>query len=68
MRKVPIATKADLDHAVTSANNAFRKWSNLSVNERESKLVAFAEAIHHHREELANLFTLEMGRPLKLAL
>ncbi|WP_077210384.1 aldehyde dehydrogenase family protein [Bacillus dakarensis] len=66
--QVPIATKADLDHAVTSANRAYRKWSMLSVNEREEKLVAFAEALHQHREELAKLFTLEMGRPLKLAL
>lgn len=66
--QVPIATKADLDQAVTSAKNAFRTWSVLPVDERESMLVAFADTIYQHRAELAELFTLEMGRPIKLAL
>ena len=66
--QVPIASKVDLDHAVEAAKKAFQKWTVLSVDDREAKLIAFADAIYQHREELAELFTLEMGRPIKLAL
>ena len=66
--QVPIASKVDLDHAVEAAKKAFQKWTVLSVDEREAKLVAFADAIYQHRKGLAELFTLEMGRPIKLAL
>ena len=66
--QVPIASKVDLDNAVEAAKKTFQKWTVLSVDEREAKLAAFADAIYQHREELAELFTLEMGRPIKLAL
>jgi acyl-CoA reductase-like NAD-dependent aldehyde dehydrogenase len=64
---VPVASKDDLNHAVKAAKDAFPNWAALSANEREAKLEAFADAIHNHRDELAKLFTLEMGRPINLA-
>jgi acyl-CoA reductase-like NAD-dependent aldehyde dehydrogenase len=65
---VPKATKDHLNHAVKAAKESFPKWCALSENERQAKLEAFADAIHQHRKEIAELFTLEMGRPYHSAL
>lgn len=62
---VPDADQRDLDNAVKAARTAFPTWSALSVEERGAKLEEFAEAFYQQKEELAKLFTLEMGRPLK---
>lgn len=63
--KVPNAGLSDLNNAVQAAREAFPSWSNLSVEERAAKLEEFAEAFYKQKDELAKLFTLEMGRPLK---
>lgn len=62
---VPESSKEDLNNAVKAARAAFPAWSALSVDERGALLVEFAEAFYQRKEELAKLFTLEMGRPLK---
>lgn len=63
--QVPCATKEHLNEAVSAARKAFPAWSALSVDERAEKIVQFAEAFYEKKDELARLFTLEMGRPLK---
>lgn len=65
---VPIATKSDLNDAVKAARESFPKWAALSQDERQAKLEVFADVISQNREEIAKLFTLEMGRPYNLAL
>jgi acyl-CoA reductase-like NAD-dependent aldehyde dehydrogenase len=66
--KVPDASKDDLNNAVKAAREAFPKWAALSVEERAAKLEEFADAFYQQRDELARLFTMEMGRPLNGAL
>lgn len=57
---------ADVNMAVDSARAAFqdRRWSGLDPSERKRVLLTFAEKIEHHREELALLETLDMGKPI----
>ncbi|WP_077213061.1 aldehyde dehydrogenase family protein [Bacillus dakarensis] len=62
--RVPVATQEHLNEAVAAAKSAFKSWSKLSVEERAAKIEAFADGIASRREELAKLFTLEMGRPI----
>ncbi|MFC4024019.1 aldehyde dehydrogenase family protein [Oceanobacillus longus] len=62
--QAPKAMKGDLDYAVKAARKAFIGWSNLPIEERANLLEQFADALLNHKEELANIFTLEMGRPL----
>ncbi|MGE7920535.1 aldehyde dehydrogenase family protein [Viridibacillus sp. NPDC093762] len=62
---VPNASEALLNDAVKAARAAFPSWSAMEIDERAELLTRFAGAIYANREELANLFTLEMGRPLK---
>lgn len=66
--QVPDATQEDLNNAVRAAREAFPKWAALSVDERAAKLEEFADAFSKRSEEIGNLFTLEMGRPLQGAI
>lgn len=63
--QVPHSDQNHLNSAVNAARNAFPAWSALSYEERVAKLEEFADAFYQHRDELARLFTLEMGRPLE---
>jgi len=64
---VPLASEADVNHAVTAARNAFLGWSATSVSER----VAFAKKIHEglaaRADEIAKTISTEMGSPLPLS-
>ena len=58
--------EADIDRAVASARAAFRKgsWANQPPKARKKVLLKFAELMIQHREELALLETLDMGKPI----
>jgi gamma-glutamyl-gamma-aminobutyraldehyde dehydrogenase/4-guanidinobutyraldehyde dehydrogenase/NAD-dependent aldehyde dehydrogenase len=58
---------ADVDAAVASARAAFedRRWSGKAPAERKRVLVRFADLMLEHRDELALLETLDMGKPIR---
>lgn len=60
----PVATKADLDRAVSAAREAFKSWGKASNEERKAAVNRIADKIHEHMEELAELLTREQGKPL----
>ncbi|KAL8858194.1 MAG: hypothetical protein Q9178_005206 [Gyalolechia marmorata] len=62
--EVPVSTQEDVDRAVTAARAAFKTWSKTSLEERGEKLVAFADAIDHYKDDFAKLLTAEQGKPL----
>jgi gamma-glutamyl-gamma-aminobutyraldehyde dehydrogenase len=61
---------ADIDAAVTSARAAFDdgRWAHQPPAVRKKVLQRFAEGILAHRDELALLETLDMGKPIRYAL
>ncbi|CAM3957578.1 NAD-dependent succinate-semialdehyde dehydrogenase [Saccharibacillus endophyticus] len=61
------ATEADAQAAVDAAYQAFSKWSALPANERSTLLLKWHALIAEHREELAEIMTLEQGKPLQEA-
>ncbi len=61
----PAATAEQLDAAISAAKDAFRGWSALGYERRQAYLNAYADALQAHRDELAQLLTLEQGKPLK---
>ena len=63
-----MSTKEDVDNAVSAARTAFKPWSQVPVEERKRKLVAFADGILEYKEEFAKLLTLEQGKPLSQSL
>jgi gamma-glutamyl-gamma-aminobutyraldehyde dehydrogenase/4-guanidinobutyraldehyde dehydrogenase/NAD-dependent aldehyde dehydrogenase len=58
---------ADVDAAVASARAAFedRRWAGKAPAERKRVLVRFADLMLEHRDELALLETLDMGKPIR---
>jgi acyl-CoA reductase-like NAD-dependent aldehyde dehydrogenase len=63
------AGPADVDRAVRAAREAFEdgRWSGRAAAERTRSILAFAEAIEAHSDELAELESLDNGKPVKLA-
>lgn len=66
---VPSADAYDVDRAVRGARAAFesRAWSGLEPRERGAALVRWADLLDLHRDELALLLSLEMGKPVLVA-
>ncbi|EHD1587584.1 CoA-acylating methylmalonate-semialdehyde dehydrogenase [Listeria monocytogenes] len=65
--QVPISTRAELDQAAVIAEQAFEKWSQVSVPRRARVLFSFQQLLTQHKEELARLITLENGKNLSEA-
>ncbi len=61
--------KEDIDRAVTAARNAFDKgpWRKMTPSERGKLMWKLADLIDQHTEELAQLESLDNGKPLAVA-
>ena len=68
--RVASCEAADADAAVQVARARFESgvWSRLAPVKRKQALLRFAALIEEHREELALLETLDMGKPITDAL
>ena len=61
-KQVRLASVADVDHAVQTANTAFAEWGAMSWAKRQNVLFNFREILHTRREELAAILTAEHGK------
>jgi acyl-CoA reductase-like NAD-dependent aldehyde dehydrogenase len=63
------AGKEDVDRAVATAREAFADgpWASLPASGRERLMIALAEAIEARAEELAQIESLDNGKPVNLA-
>ncbi|MGM9987201.1 MAG: aldehyde dehydrogenase family protein [Bacillaceae bacterium] len=59
------ASYADVDAAVEAAQNAFKTWKHVSIEERSKLLLQIADLIDENREHLAMVETLDNGKPLR---
>ncbi|MEQ8516449.1 MAG: aldehyde dehydrogenase family protein, partial [Chromatocurvus sp.] len=66
LARVPAADAQDVDRAVCAARDAFRSgiWSRITPSERARVLWRAADLIEAHIDELAELETLDQGKPL----
>ncbi|TLX59018.1 aldehyde dehydrogenase PuuC [Stutzerimonas nosocomialis] len=66
LAQVASCDRADADRAVVSARKAFESgvWSRLAPVKRKAVMIRFAGLLEAHREELALLETLDMGKPI----
>ncbi|TYQ21377.1 UNVERIFIED_ORG: succinate-semialdehyde dehydrogenase/glutarate-semialdehyde dehydrogenase [Zoogloea ramigera] len=62
--RVPLATAADLDLALTTARTAFDTWRHTVPAERSRILRQGATLMRERTEHIATLMTLEEGKPL----
>ena len=62
------ATADDASRAVEAAHGASTAWANTPAIERANLVMALARGVKQNREALANIVTLEQGKPLDQAL
>jgi len=62
--KLPHATPADLDRALTAAQRAFETWKKTSPLERSRILRKVAELTRERAQEIGRNITLDQGKPL----
>jgi len=60
--EVPQSTADDVDDAVGAAAEAFRRWSSVPGPRRGEVVRAFGQRLREHKEQLADLVTLEAGK------
>ncbi|HEX7939960.1 MAG TPA: aldehyde dehydrogenase family protein, partial [Gemmatimonadaceae bacterium] len=60
----PLSTKADVDRAVKSATKGFEAWKRTPAPARGDVLRAVGDIMTQRKEEIADLMTREMGKPL----
>jgi betaine-aldehyde dehydrogenase/aminobutyraldehyde dehydrogenase len=61
--EVPRATAEDVDRAVAAAEKAWAEWQFKTPKDRMELLLALADLIDEHGEELARLESLNVGKP-----
>jgi 1-pyrroline dehydrogenase len=65
--EVPRGTQADVDRAVEAAKQAFEEWRETTPGERAELLLKLADLIDDNAEELAELESRNVGKPLAYA-
>lgn len=66
--KVPVSTRAELDHAAEIAHNAFQEWKEVAVPKRARILFKLQQILIDNKEELAEIITKENGKSIGEAL
>ncbi|MEX0817502.1 MAG: gamma-aminobutyraldehyde dehydrogenase [Gaiellales bacterium] len=65
--EVPKGTEADVDRAVEAAKRAWVEWRDTTPQERSEMLLKLAAAIEEHADELAQVESQNVGKPLSYA-
>jgi 1-pyrroline dehydrogenase len=65
--EVPQGTQADVDRAVEAAKKAWPEWRESTPAERAELLLKLADAIDEHADELAEIESRNVGKPLAAA-
>ena len=67
--QVAAADSADVDKAVRAARRAFDRgpWRKMNASERGQRLYRLADLIERHADELAQLESLDNGKPISVA-
>ena len=65
--QLPNSSELDMVQAIQAANKAFPSWSRLEIQKRADYLYKIAEALEGRLEELAEVESRDVGKPLWLA-
>jgi acyl-CoA reductase-like NAD-dependent aldehyde dehydrogenase len=65
--EVPQGTEADVDRAVEGAKKAWPGWKETTPQERSEVLLKLADLIDEHTEELAEIESRNVGKPIAAA-
>ncbi|HKH79264.1 MAG TPA: aldehyde dehydrogenase family protein, partial [Solirubrobacteraceae bacterium] len=65
LARAPISSAEDVDRAVMAARRAFDGWSNTTPARRAQALLALADLVEEHGDEIARLEALNAGKPIE---
>jgi len=65
--QIPCSSSEDVDEAVLAASEAIEDWANLTITQRADWLEKIADALESRAEEVAQLESLDTGKPISLA-
>jgi aminobutyraldehyde dehydrogenase len=65
--EVPAASAEDVDRAVQAAKKAWPEWRETTPGERAELLLKLADAVEEHADELAEIESRNVGKPLSYA-
>jgi betaine-aldehyde dehydrogenase len=65
LARAPRSSAEDVDRAVTAARRAFEKWSQTTPAQRAQALLAIANVLEEHGDEIARLEALNAGKPIE---
>jgi len=65
LARAPRSTPEDVDRAVQAARRAFGGWSNTTPGQRSEALLAIANVLEEHGDEIARLEALNAGKPIE---
>lgn len=66
--EVEVSTEADVRVAVETAKDAFARWRFVPIEERVEYIKKFRDKIVENKEKIAELTSLEMGKPIQQSL
>jgi len=62
--EVDVITPSQIKLAVAKAKEVFKTWKFVPISERTEYIKKYRQKLVEHKEEIARLITLEMGKPL----
>ncbi len=65
--RAPRSGPEEVDRAVMAARRAFEPWSRTTPAQRAQALLAIADVVEEHGEEIARLEALNAGKPIEAA-
>jgi aminomuconate-semialdehyde/2-hydroxymuconate-6-semialdehyde dehydrogenase len=65
--KIPASGREDVDNAVKAASSAAKAWALTNPEQRHDILMRISEGIMEHLDELAELESLDTGKPISVA-
>src|ERR1700742_1262851 len=65
--EVPAGTERDVERAVAAAQEGVREWRRTTPAQRAEALLALADKLDAHAEELTRVEALNVGKPLAAA-
>jgi len=60
-------SRNDVDQKISRADRCFQNWKTVPIADRSYLLIALADRLRNQNRKLAELATLEMGKPIKQA-
>ena len=64
IKEIPINTEEEIKQALKTGHDSFKKWAKVNAHERSRLLRNWSQIIQEHKAEIAEIMTMENGKPL----